>query len=505
MTGLVERVGIRSLAVAVSLMLSAWCLYQDPVINNDGILYMRAGEAILAGGWSSGMAVYPWPLYSWLVALLHQATGLALEPAAHLLDFALQALAVWAFITVVKELGGDRRTMLVAALVILVHPPFNEYRSFVVRDFGYWAFYLVALGSLLRYAKAPGIGAALAWGAWMVLATLFRIEGLVILFLAPLALLLVRERPFAARCGQLVKAQVVALALLLVIAVWSLAGAPIGQPGRLTEPVQWLQEFSAQLAGGFRQKAAALAQAVLNQYSSSYAMAGLLALLGVILLGKLIGTLTPLYAVLALHAWRSRLVPALAGTGRVLAWLVLVQTSILVGFLANNFFLPGRHAVALALTAMLVVPFSLVALYDRWRARDPRAPTARWLFPAVCAVLVVMAVDGLYSFGPSKRYLREAGLWLKARTAAEAKVHGNNRIVAYYAGKRSETWADALTWEHTAALLKDESWRNYDYVAVAIDRRHPERAALLAAALGRAPLARFANGRGDQVLVFATR
>jgi len=503
--GIGARLGIRGVAVFVSLLLSAWSVYRDPVINHDGILYLRAAEAILAGGWRAGFAIYPWPLYAWLVALLHQATGLGLEPAAHLLDFALQALVVWAFIGVVKQLGGDRRTLLVAALVVLVHAPFNEYRSFVVRDFGYWAFYLLALGALLRYARAPSLGPALAWGAWMILATLFRIEGLVILLLAPLALLLAPDRPFAARCGQLAKAQVVAAVLLVVLGGWWLAGGPLEQTGRLAEPLQWLQQFWGQLAGGFRHKAAALAQAILNQYSSSYAMAGVIALLAVILLGKTIGALTPLYALLALHAWRGRLLPLSGGAGRVLVWLVLLQTAILVGFLVNNFFLPGRHAMAWALTAMLLVPFSLVTLHDRWRTRAAGGRAVRWLFPAVCAVLVAMAVDGLWSFGPSKAYLREAGLWVNARTSPTSKVHSNNQIVAFYAGGRGEKWARGFSWEETAALLKNKSWGEYDYLAVEVDRRHPERAAALAAGLGRAPVARFANARGDQVLVFATR
>ena len=505
MSGIAGRLGVRGVAVVVSLVLSAWRLTQDPVINDDGILYMRAAEAILAGGWRSGLAIYSWPFYAWLVALLHQATGLGLEAAAHALDFALQALTVWAFITVVRALGGDRRVMIAAALIILVHPPLNDYRSFVIRDFGYWAFYLIALGCLVRHVKVPGVVPALAWGVSMVLATLFRIEGLVILFLAPLALLVLPDRSFAARCGQFAIAQLVALALLVALAGWSLAGAPLEQAGRLTEPMLWLQQFAAQLAGGFRDKAAALAQSVLNRYSSHYAMAGVFAILAVILVGKAIGALTPLYALLGLHAWRGRLVPPSAGTGRVLTWLVLVQIAILVGFLVNNFFLVQRNAVALALTVMLVVPFSVVALYDRWLARATGARAVRWLFPAVCVVLLAMAVDGLYSFGPSKSYLREAGLWLKTRAAPASKVHAGNAIVAYYAGRADEQQGRMFSWEETAALLKGQSWREYDYFAVAVGRAHPERAQALAAGLGRSPVARFANGRGDQLLVFATR
>jgi hypothetical protein len=385
-----------------------------------------------------------------------------------------------------------------------VYPSLNEYRSFVIRDFGYWAFCLVALAWFLRYLRAPRVGTAVAWGASIVLATLFRIEGLVILVLLPFALLLRPGVPFAARCGQVAAAQAVLLTLLCALAAWTLFGLPIEQTGRLTEPIQWVQQFGRQLTGGFQQKAAALGQAILNQYSTSYAMWGVLAVLLVILVGKTIGTLTPLYTLLALHAWRGRLGPLPAGTGRVLGWLVLVQTAILVGFLANNFFLTGRFAMAWALTVMLLVPFSLVRLHELWLRRDAEARRKRWLFPAVCAVLLVMAVDGL-TFGSSKAYIRDAGLWLKERAPAEAKIHSNSRIVTFYAAKRGADWARGFTWEETAALLQDGSWRNYDYLAVAVDRKHPERAEALAAKLGRAPAARFDNGRGDQVLVFGSR
>lgn len=505
MSGIGGRIGIRGVAVVVSLLLSAWCVYRDPVINGDGILYMRAAEAILEGGWGAGNAIYPWPFYAWLVALLHQLTGLGLEPAAHLLDFPLQALAVWAFITLVEALGGDRRTMLAAAIVILAHPHFNEYRSFVIRDFGYWALYLVALAWLVRFFKAPGVGAAVAWGVAMLLATLFRVEGMFILLLAPLALLFRAEIPLAARWKQLATAHLVTLAVFAALVAWLLSGASIEQAGRLAEPLERLQHFWGQLAGGFSHQAAALAQAILNQYSSSYAMAAVLAVLGVILLDKTIGTLSPLYAVLGLHVWRRGLLPPCGGAGRLLAWLALVQAAILVVFLGSYFFLTGRHTMALALTVMPAVPFSLVALYDGWLRRGAGERVVRWLFPAVCAVLLVMAVDGLWSFGPSKAYLRDAGLWIKARTSPASKVHSNNPIVAFYAGDRREHRARAFTWEETAAVLRAKSRREYDYIAVTIDDRHPERAAAVAAALGDAPVARFDDGRGKQVLVFATR
>ena len=55
---------VRFSAAMVSLLLSAWCVYLDNVVNNDGILYLRGAELIADGDWQGAVELYKWPFYA---------------------------------------------------------------------------------------------------------------------------------------------------------------------------------------------------------------------------------------------------------------------------------------------------------------------------------------------------------------------------------------------------------------------------------------------------------
>ncbi len=135
---------VRTFAAIISLFLSAWSVYLDDVVNSDGVLYLWAAEALKAGDWQEALALYKWPLYSSLISLVSLIPGLGVEYAAHVLNAALTALAVVVFLSLVRELGADRKMLIAAAIVILLFPGLNRYRAFIIRDAGYIAFYLLA-------------------------------------------------------------------------------------------------------------------------------------------------------------------------------------------------------------------------------------------------------------------------------------------------------------------------------------------------------------------------
>ncbi|MGH8670975.1 MAG: hypothetical protein ACREUA_02905, partial [Burkholderiales bacterium] len=112
-------------AVLISLLISAWSLYQDNVINDDGVLYLRTAELFSHGDWRGGMAGFPWPFYSWLIALTGRISGLHLEAAAHLLNALFWGLTVYFFITLVRQLGGGTKVCAFAALIVLIQPQLN--------------------------------------------------------------------------------------------------------------------------------------------------------------------------------------------------------------------------------------------------------------------------------------------------------------------------------------------------------------------------------------------
>ena len=141
-----------SLVTAVaSLILSAWSVWADPIVNNDGVYYFRAAEQILYGEWGEAISVYSWPFYPAFIAYLSKFTGVDIVSAAYVLNALLCVVVVTGFLFVVYALGGDRNTLIAAAIVVLAFPTLNKFRPFIIRDIGYLAFYLWSIGFLFRY------------------------------------------------------------------------------------------------------------------------------------------------------------------------------------------------------------------------------------------------------------------------------------------------------------------------------------------------------------------
>ena len=83
--------------------------------------------------------------------------GTSYEVAGQLLNTSFFTASSLLFVGVVRAFGGtSRRLTILAALVAVLHPAFNEYRAFIIRDAGYLAFYLLALLYACPFAPGPG-------------------------------------------------------------------------------------------------------------------------------------------------------------------------------------------------------------------------------------------------------------------------------------------------------------------------------------------------------------
>jgi len=497
---------IRIPAVIVSLLISLWVAWSTDVINNDGVLYLSAAKMIAAGDWGAACGLPKldcWLLFPSLIAFFWKLTTLSLENSAYLLDAVLSGLMVFVFLTLVRDLGAGRRTLLIAAFIILLHPYLNESRADVIRDHGYWAFYLTTLLFFIRYWKSSEWRYALLWAMAATVATLFRIEGLVFLLLLPLVLLIDTSRRFRERVLLLLKAHTFAGILTTALLGWWVLDPAFSadQAGRLFEPVQRIMEVGEQLRTGLQARVQVIGEEVLGHHLDQYAFKALWAILGLILLSKIFSILTPLYTLpLLFKRLRIRINPP-AGLIRVIVWLVILNLGILLVELLTRFVLSGRFAVPLVLTVLLVVPFVFDALYDQWRVRDS-FPVQKWiLFPVIIAAFLFMSVDGLYSSGKgSKTYLREAGYWLESQVTPASRVLSNDRRVIYYSGTDVD-WGQRAGSKHIIKALKRGSWRQYDYVAIQSGHGDTVLRGMTGKILG-VPTETFFNNKQDSVLIF---
>lgn len=485
---------VRVYAALASLLLSAWCIYIDDVVNNDGILYLRVADLITQGEWHAAVALYKWPLYPCLIALTGTITGLALEPAAHVLNAALVVLAVVSFITLVQILGGDRKTLVAAAAVVLLYPGLNEYRSYVIRDLGYVAFYLLALVFYFKALRTSHWRLHAAWFAAAVIAALFRIEGIALVLAM---LILLRARHWERRLLFLKASTVVvaAFAVMFLAFTWWIVGL-VGGIGDI------LSAFVNNIWQPNIERIAVLREAVLPKWSADHAPKILFVSGVTILTVEVIARLTFVNALLAGHAWYRRLLFPLEGAKRLWIGLVAANLSILIAIVAGVFFLAGRYPLAFSLTVMLAVPFSLRMLYDDWSANRSAPISRNWKFPAVAILLVLTALSGVTGF-TGKGYLKDGALWIKTHTDPKARLLTNDAVVMHYSGRGAFENVAGRVPGQLQGIIASGQWRDYDYLALNIKRKESSAAEAMIAKLKLKQIKSFENKKGDRLLVFA--
>jgi len=427
---------IRWVAVLLSILFSIVVIAQDQVINNDGALYLIVSDLITQGEWRAAFARYPWPFLSILISYTSQATGLLPEYAAYLLSTLFFVLLVLCFVDFVRQLGGDRRTQLLAALLILTLPYLNESRAEILRDHGYWFFYLLGLRFLFKHYQTPTLFTGLAWNAAILASCLFRMEGVVMMALLPFILLLKRELPLKQRFAALLQANWIAL-FLLVLGLMALPFAG-DNLGRLAEFPLRLIHFWDALTVGLAQKAEVIRAGVLPVLSAKFAMQSVVLILALIIVVKTLTVITSLHAVVLFlpRLYAEAVLPR--GFRPFVAWVVLINLLMLIIFLLPTFFLQARFTMPLVLTVLLLLPFLLNQAWHLWQQKRAGFFYSR-LFPVVIIIILLMGADGLISMGGySKSYLLDAAEWIEQKSETDSKiVTSESDRFCYYIGRNS--------------------------------------------------------------------
>jgi len=502
--------GIRWLAVAVSVLLSLWVILINDKINADGALYVDTAQRILAGDWAGAYRLYRWPFFSALIALVSRITGLHPEAAAMAINLALAAVLVYAFLRLAEDLGGARKTLWFAALVILTFPYLNEKRADVVRDIGYWACYLSGVLLFLRFTRSPTLIRASAWWVVAVIAALFRVEGLVFLVALPLALWFRRDWPLGSRLRHFVQVNTLTgLLLALVIVAVYLNPELTEYRGRLLEPLDRLRDFWWGVTTGLDQKAELLRTQVLEvstgphgPYAGTSATKVLVGGLIAIVLYKLVKLLS-LYCLLPLfRRFREPLQSLPPDAILTMAWLGLINLSVIMVFVVHTFYLSTRFLMPLALTLLVAMPFVLTAVHNRWQQLKPCPLHKKWGYPLIALWLLWMAIDGV-TFTRNKAYLREAGTFIRNELPAQARVYTNASLLHYYSGQ-GIAWE--ANWQYEMPPPKQAPLETYDYAAVEIKRgRFPAPWEEILEAGGLEEIKAFENRRGDGVRIYRIR
>ena len=453
------------IAIACALI-SIWSVFADPIINIDGILYIKSAAALIAGDIDSALAFHKWPLYAYLISIIHQITGLELEICAHILNCLLNILTCVGFVFLISELGTEKRTVLIAVFVIVLFPGLNELRSYIIRDHGYIAFYIWSLYFLIRalhIRSKPLLGLSLLS---MAIAALFRIEGVVFLIAMPIIYLNSRNDVIPMNRLTFNLLVVVTTLILLSVFGWWLY-SPSQDAGYSLHSLENISRGWNQAIAYLDNKIDILKDHILDTSSDTMGRLVYLWTVGGIIFTQVLIILSIPYSYLSGYGLVRNLVfPEKHG---IKPWKLFIYFNliILAVFTLTKFFLTDRYPLALAITLLAIVPFSLSHVYSRWQAKPRNTFKSNIGYILVALLLLVNIFEGLTSVS-DKQYLKRSGAWLDENLDENASLYTNDLVIGFYS-KRAE---NVLTVDPDKANLIRSfyrgEWIHYDYLALQV-------------------------------------
>lgn len=427
-----RQVDIRIYAVLASLLISTLTILVPQHANDDAYVYIRTAEIFSTDGYSAAFQHYSWATYSILISSIG-LLGLELFTAAYLINALFFALLVFAFISIVKEIDDSKPLLAFAAVSILVYPELNEYRYFVIRDVGFWAFSVFALWQFLLYTKQPTLRYGLGFCASLIVATMFRVEAIVYLLMTPFALLLdyrfeLQQRRYRfLRLFQIIGATAVTGIILLM-----LLGLNIQQ--LFLEFVSVYRPFLLDLFSPDAAASYEISRALFNEhaaaYSQEYIALFLVAGLTAMLFAKLISGIGGPFLVVLTFGLFGRKLRLDRHIAVPMVFYLLVNLLILFAFVLVTRYLTSRYTILMCILLALFIPLILFRLLQNVRSN-------RRNFVKIFIVLFVTycAIDSFYSFGRSKDYIDEAIDWIVQQRESPGRLVTNSHALAYNSGK----------------------------------------------------------------------
>lgn len=489
-------------ALSVSLVISFWLAWRETVINSDAICYLLSAQMVGTDGVHQAMQLCNqarWPFYSTLIYGFVQLTHLHYETAAYTLDGFFSLISVASFILVIRELGGSQRTLWLAASVLLLSHQFNSVREYIIRDHGFWAFYLSSMLFLLKYARRPRFKFAFAFNASLILATLFRIEGAVFLVLLPFVSWFQNRYSLRQRARNFLLLYMPVLMMAVLMAGW-LAIHPhetVAKFGRVGELIQQVQHGASIIQERYHSAKMELRHSVLGGEAADQADLVIFSAWVAWYLLSVIGNLSWIYAFLVCYAMRARTIILRSTAPIILYWYIGINILVTAGFLAEHLFLSKRYLIALSLVLMLWVPFALDDIIRKWPSLRHRA-----LLSASILFILFSALGGLVDFGYSKSYIHQAGTWVAHRLPKTANIYSNDLQFMYYSRHYGyQIFTDRQQFGDLPALVQGK-WKAYDYLALRLDKKEKDENVRLLTELARQPVAVFKNRRGDRIAIY---
>lgn len=463
------------LLTAIGVLIAIQINYiQHGWINNDSVLYFEAARLFALGEWQQGFQLFPWPLYSGLIALVHSVSGLSVHFSAQILNVLFFGITTLSFLKLIRHCGGDNATLLSGALLLFSSQYIvGDALQMLLRDQGFWAFFLTGLVFFVRFYRSLSWMDALVWQLAMITAMLFRVEGITYLLALPLVLLLNKNLSLTVRGFALLKAYSVNLSAGLIVASYLLVkGLSVTHLGRLQEifTTQLLDDLTQRLV----LRADIMASSVLGNYLEEFAIEGLLLTFLFIMLAKIISSGGWITVGLAAYAGKLRQQLLNHDARKILLAVMAIALIDMFLIILKVFVLSGRYVVPLSLMLIVLAAFGLRHLAGLL-ATENTSKRYKWLVAGLILILVLGMVKNILPKREGYHYELEAIAWLKQHNPKNLPTYYETPRLRYYAGEKFIGLGGDLNWSHLQTLIENNQLYDYEYVLVSTNRNDPQR------------------------------
>ncbi|HNV88024.1 MAG TPA: hypothetical protein PKL53_03565 [Methylotenera sp.] len=464
--------------VVLSLMIAAQVQYiQHGWINPDSVLYLEAAKLFAKGEWQAGFSVFPWPLYSLCIVATHKFTFLSIHHAAQLLNVVFFGIATASFLKIIQLAGGKQRQIIAGALIWLsAQYMIGGVLEMLMRDEGFWAFYLTSLVFFIRFYKTDHFKDALLWQLCIMLATLFRIEAILFLLLLPLILLLKKQGTFTARLVNLFKCNVIHFALAFIVIMVFVTNKQLSTAmlGRLNEVFtsNIIHEFTRSLV----EKSHIMSTLVLGKYLEEFAMQGLLFTFIYIIFVKAIAATGIVNIGLAGFAIKHQKQLIETDAYRVLSTAAIIALINMGLIITKVFVLSGRYVLALSFVLMVFATFYLAELFKYLTQNNKQK---KWLVIGLIIIMLLGTIKNLLPKQEGYNYQQDAIAWLSEQNKSNKPVFYEDSRMRYFAGA-PYIGTGIYNWELLATEDDSSSTNNYEYLVINHSTQHPEKEKMIA-------------------------
>ena len=219
----------------VSLISIILIVVDIDTINRDGVFYLMQAKMFLDGNYDKALDFYRVPFFSSLIALFSYLTNVSIFYSAHIINFIFFIISIFYFYKTLQLVSKSKIPLYFATIIILASPLIDDYMIMILRDHGYWAFFMMGVYYFVKWIDNLKLNFFYGWNFAFIFGALFRPESLIVFIFLHLFLI------FHLRKNQLfikVVRQIFFLFLIIslfCILLFAFANIPIYDLGVLTK------------------------------------------------------------------------------------------------------------------------------------------------------------------------------------------------------------------------------------------------------------------------------